>query len=92
MSDPNSIGRAKKSIAAQRRWALSTPEQRQKQTQRARDAFYRKFLTQVDEAVPGLTETERHRRAGVLMSAHFQEMRLKSRVALQNGPSEIEEQ
>jgi hypothetical protein len=81
MRDPSSIARARKSIAAQRRWALSTPEQRQKQTQRAREAFYAKFLAQVDEAVPGLTETERHRRAGVLMSAHFQEMRVKSQAA-----------
>ena len=81
MRDPSSITRARKSIAAQRRWALSTPEQRQKQTQRAREAFYAKFLAQVDEAVPGLTETERHRRAGVLMSAHFQEMRIRSRTA-----------
>lgn len=81
MGDPDSIGRARKSIAAQRRWALSTPAQRQKQTQAAREAFYAKFLTQVDEAVPGLTETERHRRAGVLMSAHFQEMRIRSQTS-----------
>lgn len=85
MSEPSSLARTRKSIAARRRWALSSPEERQSQTRRAREAFYERFLAQVDEAVPGLTETERHRRAGVLMSAHFQEMRVKSQAARREG-------
>jgi hypothetical protein len=79
MSGPNSESRARKSIAATRRWALSSPEERQSQTRRAREAFYGKFLAQVDDAVPGLSDPERHRRANALMRAHFSELRLRKR-------------
>lgn len=64
-------------MGARKRWALSSPEARRRQTEKARATFFQKFLDQVDAAVPGLPEHERVKRAETLRSAYYQDLRKK---------------
>lgn len=47
-------------------------------TANARAGFISKFLREVDEQAPGLSEIERQRRAEHLLRAHMQRLALKS--------------
>lgn len=63
-------------IGAATRWAHE-PDRRAA-TAPARDGRFRRYLERVDEAHPGLSESERQRRAEGLRRADMQRMALKS--------------
>ena len=65
-------------LGAARRWAKAPRlTDRQPQTVKARAAFWARFLRQVDEQTPGLTELERIEAALRLRDAYYAELRLR---------------
>lgn len=71
------------SMAANIRWGKC--RDRVAATAPARRAFFERFLTQVDAAIPGLPDDERYRRAESLQKAHFQKMALASAKSRRNA-------
>lgn len=71
--------------AAHTRWAFE-PD-RAAATLKARKAASDRFLKQIDDALPGLPDSERYRRAESLQKAHFQKMALASAQSRRNAPA-----